>query len=237
MKKEILSITDLSIGYQESVLLKKLNAKLYTNSLVVLMGENGAGKSCLLKTISGLLKKKSGSIFIKNIEIDELSLIEIAQTIAVVLTEKVQVDFLTVYELVSLGRSPFLNNSSILSANDLKIVEDALEIINISELRNCYFQQLSDGQKQKVMIGRALAQTPQILILDEPTTFLDIPTRLELMKNLKFIAQEKNIAILISSHDAGLAKEFADSILYINNSHELNEVSPIEVNNLFSKFE
>jgi iron complex transport system ATP-binding protein len=201
------------------------------------MGENGAGKSCLLKTISGLLKKKSGSIFIKNIEIDELSLIEIAQTIAVVLTEKVQVDFLTVYELVSLGRSPFLNNSSILSANDLKIVEDALEIINISELRNCYFQQLSDGQKQKVMIGRALAQTPQILILDEPTTFLDIPTRLELMKNLKFIAQEKNIAILISSHDAGLAKEFADSILYINNSHELNEVSPIEVNNLFSKFE
>jgi iron complex transport system ATP-binding protein len=236
MKKVILSFSDLSIGYQDSVLLKKLNANLYENSLVVLMGKNGTGKSCLLKTISGLLQKKAGSIIIKDREIDQLSLIEKARIIAVVLTEKVQVDFLTVYELVSLGRSPFVNSNSEFSDNDFKLIEESLQLLNISEIRNCYFQELSDGQKQKVMIARALAQTPQILILDEPTTYLDIPTRLELMENLKYISKEKKITLLISSHDSDLAIEYSDCVWHINNDLNLEEVSPTEVNKLFTKF-
>lgn len=237
MMKTILSLNDLVIGFDDIIILKDIHTELYEKNLVALMGENGIGKSCLLQSIVGLIPVISGEVTILNKSLKSYSSIELAQTVAVVLTEKVHIDFIKVFELISLGRSPYLNSSGVLNKKDEKLVSDAIELLKIDTLRDCYFSDLSDGQKQKVMIARALAQDPKILILDEPTTHLDIPSRIELMKILRNIIQQKNISIILSSHDAELVLEFADAIWYINHAGILQIESPDNASKLFFKFE
>lgn len=235
MKNNLVSLLDISVGYQDAIILQNINANLFEKTVVVLMGENGIGKSCLLKSIAGLLPLKAGNIILNKKSLKQFTSSELAQIIAVVLTEKVQIDFLKVSELVSLGRSPYLNNRGTMTSRDQIFVEEVLELMNIAHIKNLYFQDLSDGQKQKVMIARALAQDPKILILDEPTTYLDIPSRMDLMKMLKKISSEKNIGIILSSHDAELTFEFADHIWHIDNSGHLSEEMPANAKKIFFK--
>lgn len=235
--KTLLSLHDVSIGYQEKIILQNINATLFEKSIAALMGENGIGKSCLLKSIAGFLPLKAGKIVINDRELTSFSSKELARNLAVVLTEKIHIDFLKVSELVSLGRSPFLNAYGTMTKYDEDCVDDVLDLLNIKELSNTYFSDLSDGQKQKALIGRALAQDPKILILDEPTTYLDIPSRAELMKTLKNISNEKNIGIIFSTHDAELANEFSNHIWYIDNASQFKEETPSNVKKLFIKSE
>jgi iron complex transport system ATP-binding protein len=198
------------------------------------MGKNGIGKSCLLKTIVGLLSLKAGEIFLHGNNISKFSPLELSKTISVVLTEKVHVEFLKVSELIALGRSPYLNSRGVINNEDLKIIKDIVRLLKIESLENFFFQDLSDGQKQKVLIARALAQNPKILILDEPTTFLDIQSRTDLMLSLKNVAIEKNISILLSSHDADLATKFADRVWHINSDQQLKDIAIADLKNIFS---
>jgi iron complex transport system ATP-binding protein len=237
MQKTILSLENISIGYNEKKILSNLNLSLKEKSIVALMGENGSGKSCLLKTISALIPLKSGSILLLDKNIENYSAIELAKTVSVVLTEAVNVDFLRVHELIALGRSPYLNKSGILAKADLEALDKIIRLMNIDDLIQKYFSEISDGQKQKVLIARALAQEPQLLILDEPTTFLDIPSRNDLMNTLRKIVSDQNISILYSSHDAELACEFADLTWLIDAKGSMKEMTPLEAKKIFSKLE
>lgn len=235
MQKTILSFEKASIGYNEKIILNNLNLSLREKSVTALMGENGVGKSCLLKTIATLIPQKSGKITFLDRGLETYSTLELAQNLSVVLTEKVQIDFLKVHELIALGRSPYINNRGTLAPQDLSIIDEVIKLMNIEVLRNNYFQELSDGQKQKVLISRALAQVPQLLILDEPTTFLDIPSRKDLMNSLRIITSEKSVSILYSTHDAELASEFADNVWYIDRQGSSIETTPQNAKKLFSK--
>lgn len=235
--KTLLSLQNISIGYHDKVILQDINANLFEKSIVAVMGENGIGKSCLLKSIAGFLPLKKGKIIINGQELTSFSSKEFAQTVAVVLTEKIHIDFLKVSELVALGRSPYTNAYGTMTKQDLDCVKEVLDLLNISELGNLYFSDLSDGQKQKVLIARALAQDPKLLILDEPATYLDIPSRIDLMKTFRKISKEKGIGIIFSTHDADLAHEFSNHIWHIDNKRQLNEEIPANVKKLFIKSE
>lgn len=235
-EKNILEIENLAIGFKGE-LLNNINASVMPGTLTALMGVNGVGKSCLLKTISRLNDIKNGSIKLNGIEIKKYSPLEFAQSVAVVLTEKFNVDFLRVDELIELGRSPYTGWRGELSEADKKIVATIISQIGLGSLKEKFFSQLSDGQKQKVLIARALAQNPKLLILDEPTTYLDIPSKIELIKLLKVIASQNHVAIVMSTHDLELIKDVVDAIWLIGLDGSFVKGSPAEINSagLFKK--
>ncbi len=228
MNEVVVSLHEVSIGFKK-INFEKINSVAHTGTLTALMGINGVGKSCLLKTMAGLIKSIAGNIHIDQRDLVEYSSRELAQKLAIVLTEKIQVDFLKVSELVTLGRSPYTNWSGDMTARDNEIILDSLKIVGLSELSQNYFAQLSDGQKQKAMIARALAQTTKILLLDEPTTYLDIPSKIELMKELKKISVEKNLAIILSTHDLDLVQNYADQVWIMGKGAEFITGSPAEL--------
>lgn len=209
--KVLLSIKNLSIGFKRSIM-NNITADLNAHELVAIMGVNGVGKSCLLRTIARLQEPFSGEIELMQKSIFHLSPLELAQRIAIVLTEKIHFDYVTVFELVSFGRTPYTNWQGQLQVNDLEIISESLESVGMSAFSNSYYSELSDGQKQKVLIARALAQQPQILILDEPTTFLDIPSKIELIKCLKRLVDQKKMSVLFSTHDLSLVENVVDRV-------------------------
>lgn len=236
MKPIILEIENLAIGFKE-IIFENINARIQTGTLISLMGINGAGKSCLLKTLGHLIPRQFGQMKINGKDFAEYSALDFSKMVSIVLTEKFQVDFLRVDELVSLGRSPYTSWTGELSQNDQIIVERVMEQMGIERLSSKFFSELSDGQKQKVLIARALAQKPQILILDEPTTYLDIPSKIELLKILRTIASESDVAILMSTHDLDLVRQHIDQIWLMGSDGSFNSGSPeeFESNGLFEK--
>lgn len=236
MRQRILEIINLEIGFKTTIC-KKINANIYSGTLTTLMGINGVGKSCLLKTLSRLIPQKNGVIHLNGKIFSEFSSLEFAKIVSLVLTEKFQVDFLRVDELISLGRSPFTNWTGELSTVDKDIVKKVMEQIGILHLSNSFFSELSDGQKQKVLMARALAQKPELLILDEPTTYLDIPSKIELLSLLRKISKENNVAVLMSTHDLEIAKKFSDQVWLMGSDGSFTTDNPeaIESSGLFEK--
>lgn len=223
--KNILELKNVSIGFKNSVF-KNINAKMEEGTLVALMGINGVGKSSLLKTIARLLEIKAGEININGIDYNSIHSKDFAKLVGVVLTEKLQVDYLTVEELVSFGRAPHTNRVGFLKDEDKVVVEKAMKQTGVYSLKNTFIAELSDGQKQKALIARALAQEPQLLILDEPTTYLDIPSKLELIQLLKKLSKENNLAVLMSTHDLDLIQRSADKIWLMENDGSFSTGSP-----------
>jgi iron complex transport system ATP-binding protein len=224
----VLDLVNLEVGFHSS-LIKNINASIKEGELIALMGINGVGKSCLLKTLAGLHRPISGQIKIHAKDYNQFSELELAKHVAVVLTDRFNSDFLRVDELIALGRSPYTNWQGSLDVRDEKIIYDVMEIIGIQSLSSRLFSELSDGQKQKVLIARGVVQEPNLLILDEPTTFLDIPSKIELMKLLKAICECKRTGILFSTHDLELAFKFVDKIWLVKNSGEIISKSPEEM--------
>lgn len=236
MKSKLLEIENLAIGFKE-LICKEVSANVYSGTLTALMGINGAGKSCLLKTLGRLIPLKSGIISLNGKLISEYEAIDFSKIVSLVLTEKIQVDFLRVDELVSLGRSPFTNWSGELSPIDKDIVKQVMDQVGILNLANSFFSELSDGQKQKVLLARALAQKPELLILDEPTTYLDIPSKIELLSLLKKIVRENNVAVIMSTHDLEIVKVYADQVWLMGNDGSFTSDGPesMESSGLFEK--
>jgi iron complex transport system ATP-binding protein len=225
MKNNILELENLGVGFSK-IIFKDITAKLNSGSLTALMGVNGAGKSCLLKTIGNLITAKVGTIKILGKDLSEYTALDYSKVASLVLTEKFQVDFLQVSELIYLGRSPFTNWRGEIKNTDREIVNQIMDQVGIRDLEECYFSELSDGQKQKVLIARALAQEPKLLILDEPTTYLDIPSKIELIKLLKKIAKENDVTVLMSTHDLELIEPNADQIWLMGSDGSFSEGSP-----------
>ena len=225
----IISLSQLSVGYTPShPVISDINLELLSGQLVCLIGENGIGKSTLLKTLTGFLPKLKGSLLLGNRDIESFSQRELARQVSIVLTQKPDVQNLTIEEIIGLGRSPYTGFFGRLRAEDRKVVDDAIATMGIEKLRGRMIQTLSDGERQKVMIAKALAQETPIILLDEPTAFLDFPSKAETFQSLQRMAHERDKLILLSTHDLELAVRFADSLLEVKKG-TLQAVSATEV--------
>lgn len=215
--KIILSTSNLSIGYKTKSLVKiiaeKLNLNLQQGKLVALIGANGVGKSTLLRTITGIQKPLSGTVFLNDKSISGLDDLTLAQNLSVVLTEKLPASNLTIWELIALGRQPYTNWIGTLTNNDIAKVNEAIELTQIGHLISKKIYEISDGQLQIVLIARALAQDTPLIILDEPTTHLDLLHKVVLFKLLKKLTQETNKCILFSTHDIDMAIQLSDEMI------------------------
>jgi iron complex transport system ATP-binding protein len=213
---KVLITKDLSIGYGSKkeirVIAKHMDLNLNKGELVCLVGKNGIGKSTLLRTLSKMQPRLDGNIFLEDKSIDLFSRNELAKIISLVLTERIPSSNLTVYELIALGRQPYTNWIGKLLEEDLKQIKEAMSQSHLTELMHERCDKLSDGQLQRAMICRALAQNTDLIILDEPTAHLDVQHKMETFKLLKKIAHELNRAILISTHEIQLATQIADEL-------------------------
>jgi iron complex transport system ATP-binding protein len=209
----VLVLRDLAIGYDAAgVVAGGIRASLEAGELACLIGPNGSGKSTLLRTLAGLQPPLGGSIRIGGRELSELKPGELARQLAVVLTDEVSVGHITAEELVALGRSPYTDWTGRLTARDREMVRWAIDEVGAGSLAGRSVDALSDGERQRLMIARALAQDPQVLILDEVTAFLDLPRRVDVMRILRRLARTTGKAVLLSTHELDLALRSADRV-------------------------
>ncbi|WP_299675682.1 ABC transporter ATP-binding protein [uncultured Tenacibaculum sp.] len=225
-KNIILQIKNLSVGYvskkQTNTIVSNIDLSVPKGKLVALLGKNGAGKSTLLRTLSKVQQPISGDIFIENASIKNYTQPELAKILSVVLTERLPESQLSVFEIVALGRQPYTNWLDRLSINDMKKIQTALDLTDITHLKNKPFHQLSDGQLQRVLIARALAQDTEIIILDEPTAHLDIHHTYKVFSLLKTLVKNTNKTILISTHEVNLAMQLADEFILLTKERVFN---------------
>lgn len=216
MKQNTIQIKDLSIGYpgksDVKVVAGHINADINNGELTCLLGANGIGKSTLLRTLSAFQPKLSGKVIIQGKEIDDYTDKELSMVISVVLTEKCDVRNMTVTELIGLGRTPYTDFWGTLRDEDKQIVEHSIALVKIENLAQRMIHTLSDGERQKVMIAKALAQETPIIFLDEPTAFLDFPSKVEMMQLLHQLSRQTGKTIFLSTHDLELALQIADKI-------------------------
>jgi len=207
-----LSIGYISGGRKVHLLHDSLNLQLYPGELTGLLGLNGAGKSTLIRTLCGFQPMLQGSIRLMNKDLNEYSQSQLARIVGVVLTEKTNTGGISVFELVSLGRHPYTNFLGQLKRYDHQIIEESIAAVGISHKTDHYVSELSDGERQKAMIAKVLAQQCPVILLDEPTAFLDVTSRIETMALLRRLAVEQQKAILLSTHDLDLAIQASDCL-------------------------
>ncbi|MEZ4594134.1 MAG: ABC transporter ATP-binding protein [Chloroflexota bacterium] len=234
MSGPILHTENLAIGYPNRkeppvVVAEKIGVGLQPGELVCLLGPNGAGKSTLMRTLAGMQAPLHGRIHLNNQPLASLSARELARHLSVVLTEPINAGMLTGWDLVALGRHPYTNWSGKLTAVDETAVHQAIAAVGATPLAQRHVHTLSDGERQKIMIARALAQEPKVMLLDEPTAFLDLPRRVEIMHILRQLARDSDCAILLSTHDLDLALRNADKIWLLPKGGALQVGTPEEL--------
>ncbi|MEM9675230.1 MAG: ABC transporter ATP-binding protein [Bacteroidota bacterium] len=226
----ILQTHGLTVGYQTKrtilELEKDLNITIHNGELVCLIGPNGCGKSTLMRTIAGLQKPLRGDTFIAEVDVKKMKPHQYAKLLSLVLTDKMQVGGLTVMDLVSVGRYPYTNYFAKLRRSDHEIIQRSLDSVHLNDYKDRFFNELSDGEKQRVLIAKALAQDTPLIMLDEPTAHLDLPTRVEIMNILKRLAKETNKAIFLSTHELDLALQTADTIWLMHREENLRSGAP-----------
>ena len=235
---QTIELIDLIIGYDNHTVVSPITASLYSGQLTCLLGANGSGKSTLLRTLAGFQPPLKGTIKMAGKPLHQWNHQELAQKISVVLTEKLDLKNITVYELVGLGRSPYTGFWGRLSKTDDEIIQSSIALVGITPLSHRKIQTLSDGEKQKVFIAKALAQQTSVIILDEPTAFLDFQSKAETLQLLARLAHKENKCIFLSIHDIELAIQVADKIWLIDDAHQLQVGTPKELidNGIFPHF-
>ena len=216
-KSIVLQATDINIGYsnkkEATVVASQVTVSLEKGKLTALIGANGIGKSTLLRTLIGIQSPLSGKVILKEKDIHSLDNLTLAQHLSVVLTDKLPPSNLTVFELIALGRQPYTNWIGKLTEDDITKVNEALELTQITHLADKKHDEISDGQLQIVLIARALAQDTPLIVLDEPTTHLDLLHKVTLLKLLKKLTQETGKSILFSTHDIDMAIQLSDEMI------------------------
>lgn len=210
-----IELHDVTLGYGSRVLMADANVGFGWGELTALIGRNGTGKSTLLRTIAALAKPQRGTITINGKRVDSLTMKEVASQIAFVSTDDVRVQNLHVWDVVSLGRAPYTNWVGRLTAEDKAKVEQSLALVGMADFAAASMESLSDGERQRVMIARALAQDTPIILLDEPTAFLDLPNKYEICLLLRRLAHSEGKCILFSTHDLSIAIELCDTVAMI----------------------
>lgn len=227
---DFINIRNLTIGYitgtRKKVVAARLNAQIHEGNLICLLGSNGAGKSTLMRTLCGFQPFFEGQICIMGKAIGSLSEKKISRLVSVVLTDRIVVPNATVYELVAYGRSPYTGILGRIDNNDKKIINKAIEQCGIAHKKDMLLSSLSDGERQKTFIAKALAQDTPVILLDEPTAFLDLPARVEIIQLLRRISSESGKSVLLSTHDLDLALQMADRLWLLHPNGPLTTGSP-----------
>ena len=220
----------LSIGYQhsagETIVASGLDCSLRGGEFVCLLGPNGAGKSTLIRTLAGMQKPLAGELRLSGKVMHDIAPRERARTVSVVLTEAMPSGMMDAYSLVSLGRHPYSGWFGGLTGQDRERIDWSIDAVGARPLANRQVSELSDGERQKILVARALAQEAKLMLLDEPTAFLDLPRRVELMSILRNLAHQENLALLLSTHDLDLALRFADRVWLMTPEGNLLQAAP-----------
>ena len=215
MTNHYIRLDNLAVGYQGKALIHDINIGINKGEIVTLIGPNGSGKSTILKSITRQLKWIAGNVFYDDTSLLQLSYKEMASKMAVVLTERIKTEYMTCHDVVAMGRYPYTGRLGILTAKDEKIIEEAMETVHALELGNCNFNEISDGQRQRILLARAICQEPEVMILDEPTSFLDVKHKLELLSILERMVREKHITVIMSLHEIELAQKVSDKVMCV----------------------
>lgn len=215
MEQIYVQTEDLSVGYHGKVLLSDIALKVNKGEILVLIGPNGAGKSTIIKNIIREMNPIGGNIYVKGRKISDFTSKEYAKTMSVVLTEKIKTEMMTCRDVVAMGRYPYTNYFGRLTKEDEVIVNESLKKVSALDIAENDFSQISDGQRQRIMLARAICQKPEVIVLDEPTSFLDIRHKIELLDILQEMAVKDNVAVIVSLHEIELAAKIADYVMCV----------------------
>ena len=210
-----LETKDLSVGYHGKVLIEDIPLHVQRGRIVTLIGPNGSGKSTILKTIIGQLSKVSGTVVLDGKAMEAWSRNEVARRMAILMTARMEPELMTCRDVVGTGRYPYTGKLGILTSEDRAIVERSLVQVGGLDFADRPFANISDGQRQRILLARALCQEPEIIVLDEPTSFLDIRYKLELLTVLKRMVRENDLAVLLSLHELELAERISDTVVCV----------------------
>ena len=227
-EKKFLQTESLSVGY-ESAVVSDIELSLLPGTITVLAGPNGAGKTTLLRTLSKSQKSLSGKIIIDGTDIEKLSGLELSKRLSIMTTERIRPSLMKVREVVSIGRYPYTGSFGVLSDEDNKKVDEAMELTGVIDLSETDFARLSDGQKQRALLSRAICQEPDIMILDEPSSYLDITGKIRIMSVIRSLAKEKNVCVIMSLHELELAAAVADTVISLGEGKILSLGAPEEI--------
>lgn len=226
---DFLEVEDLKFGYGKKLVLDEVSFNVKKGEFISIIGPNGSGKSTLLKTLNNIYNPWKGKIIIKGRSIKELKKKELARVMALVLQDN-NIDYeFTVEEIILMGRHPHKGRFEKENKNDYKIIEESLEMTNTTYLRNRIITEISGGEKQRVMIAKALAQRPEIILLDEPTSHLDINHQIEILKLLKDLNKEKGTTIILVIHDINLGIRYSDKVIMLNEGKIIDIGNPEDV--------
>ncbi len=228
-KKMEVCLQKLSVGYKGKPLIRDINIEIEKGEILTLIGPNGSGKSTILKSITRQLQLISGIVLVGPQSLQELNGNELAKKMAVVLTNRTQTELMTCYDVVATGRYPYTGSMGILSKEDRRKIEEALRMVHAESLSQQDFMEISDGQKQRILLARAFCQEPEIIVLDEPTSYLDLRYKLELLSLLKRMAKEKHITVIMSLHEIEFAGKMSDKILCVKGDKVFDYGRPEEI--------
>lgn len=219
----------MTVGYDGKPLIREINIQLKKGEILTLIGPNGAGKSTILKSITRQLATISGTVYLDKQIMSQMSNKEVSRKLAVVLTERMRPELMTCEDIVATGRYPYTGTLGILSAEDKAKVKKAMETVHAWELKDRDFTAISDGQRQRILLARAICQEPEIIILDEPTSFLDIRHKLELLTILKQMVLDSQLTVIMSLHELDLAQKISDKVICVHGEYIEKYGTPEEI--------
>jgi iron complex transport system ATP-binding protein len=219
----------LCVGYNGKALIKDIEINLNRGEILTLIGPNGAGKSTILKSIAGQLKTICGAVYLGKEELGAMPADRLAKKMAVVFTEKLRTELMTCRDVAATGRYPYTGYFGVLSEDDYRKVDEAMELVNVSDIKDREFTKISDGQRQRVMLARAVCQEPEIIILDEPTSFLDVKYKLEFLSLLQKLKKDGKLTVIMSLHELELAERVSDRILCVKGEYVEKYGKPEEI--------
>lgn len=219
----------MDVGYHKYPLIKDIEICLKKGEILTLIGPNGAGKSTILKSLAGQLDLIKGAVYISGQDMRKMSGRETAQKMAVVFTDKFRTELMTCEDVAATGRYPYTGRFGILSESDRQAVREAMELVHVTEIKDRDFTQISDGQRQRVMLARAVCQEPEIILLDEPTSYLDVKYKLEFLSALQEMRRKKGLTVILSLHELELAARISDKLLCVKGEYIDRFGTPEEV--------
>lgn len=210
-----ISAEQMTVGYDGKPLIENINIQVKRGEILTLIGPNGSGKSTILKSMIKELKLIAGTVVLDGRDMANLKERDIAKKLAIVMTERIKAELLTCWDIAATGRYPYTGHLGLLTKEDRAIVDAALETVHAKDFADRPFSAISDGQRQRVLLARAIAQQPEIIVLDEPTSFLDVKHKLELLDILKSMVREQNVAVIVSLHELDLAQKISDRVVCV----------------------
>jgi iron complex transport system ATP-binding protein len=226
---EVISVHNLNVGYDKKIIVSGVEINALKGQIICLLGPNGAGKSTILRTLAGMLAPVGGTVYIGRDDIRLIKPNDLAQQMAVVLTEQFNVNMTSAYEIASMGRIPYTGFFGRLNAEDHRIVRECMQIVGATELAERDYSSLSDGEKQKILIARALAQEPELIILDEPTSHLDIKHKIEILHILNRLSAVNGVTVILALHDVDIAVKNSQFVLLIKDGKVVAQGRPEDI--------